>query len=217
MIRCGGYDVIDGSIRMPSLGAWFAPLRLDTATAPSGSVKIVADGGFTLTGFVAVAGIHHDIAYVNIVGGAGGLGKIMTPRAYQNAQLRDPLQAIMSMSGESLSSTVASSVLAVQLPAWTIVAETAAHALDALCGAAGTGTTWRVLEDGTIWMGVDTYPSKDLPAGSDLLDAFPNEGRYTIGCDAPWLLPGVTIAEVGKVAAVDHWIAAHELRTWAWL
>jgi hypothetical protein len=56
-----------------------------------------------------------------------------------------------------------------------------------------------------------------MAAGSDLLEAFPAEGRYVIGAETPSLLPGVALEGVGHVAAVDHWITPHEVRSWAWI
>jgi len=218
---CGGADIIDGNLHLLSRGAWSGVLKLDTATAPTGKVTVSFQGGLSLSGYVFAGGVAYDVVHVQVVGGAGGLTKTLRPAAYQNAQLRDPLAAIMSQSGESQSSTIDATVLAVQLPYWTIVASTTARALDELCGAAasalGKAITWRVLGDGTIWLGSETWPSKSMPNGSDLLDAFPAGGRFVIGADTPWLLPGVALSGVGNVGAVDHFFDSHEVRSWAWV
>lgn len=216
LITCGGLDVLDGRISLPLHGAWFAHLRLDGSAAPAGRVTIQAAGGLSIVGHVATAGVFCDVASVQVVGGAGGLGKTLAPSAYQNAQLRDPLGAILNQAGESLSATVGSSVLGVELTSWTVVASTVGRALDELCGAVGAGTTWRVLADGSIWLGADTWPGASIPKGSDLLDASPEDGRYILGVDTPWLLPGVALETVGNVLAVDHYITPSEVRTWAW-
>jgi hypothetical protein len=195
--------------------------KLDTATPPTGKVTISFVGGLSLSGFVTIGGVAYDVTHVQLVGGAGGLSKIMTPAAYQNAQLADPLSAIMKQSGESQSATISAALLSVQLPYWSIVASTAARAIDELCGAAaaalGTAVTWRVLGDGTIWIGSETWPAQSMPVGSDLLDAFPAGGRFVIGADTPWLLPGVALSGVGNVGAVDHFFDSHEVRSWAWV
>lgn len=221
LLTCAGADVIDGAVHMPSRGPWWAKLRLDAATAPTGKVAISASGGLSLSGFVSIGGVAYDVAHVQVVGGAGGLGTIVAPAAYQNAQLRDPLSAIMSGSGESQSATIDDSILAVQLPYWTIVASTAARALDELCGAAaaalGKAITWRILGDGSVWVGSESWPSQSIPVGSDVIDAFPADARYVIGADTPWLLPGIALGGVGNVVAVDHWINAYEVRSWAWV
>lgn len=213
--------MLHGRILLHSRGAWFSSLVLDTPTLPSGWVTIAAAGGFTLKGTViSDSGVFLDASHVSIVGGAGGLSKVMPPSAYENAQLRDPLDAVMRASGESLSSTISASILGAFLSKWTIVASTAARAIDELCGAAssalGRAITWRVLSDGTVWLGEESWPSEMLPAGSDILEQFPSEGRAVIGAETPSLLPGVNLDGFGHVAAVDHYLRPNKVRTWAW-
>jgi hypothetical protein len=221
LLTCGGADVLKAEIHLPARGAWWASVMLDTATAPSGAVTLAAADGISLAASVVVAGVFCDVAHVQLVGGAGGLGTILTPSAYEVAQLRDPLAAALKAGGEVVSSTVASSITGVQLGQWTLVGSTVSRALDELCGAAaaalGQAVGWRVLGDGSVWLGSETWPSASLPTGADLLEAFPAEGRYVIGADTPSLLPGVNLTGVGQVVAVDHWITHTEVRTWAWV
>jgi hypothetical protein len=221
LMTCGGSDVLRAELHFPARAAWWARLKLDAATAPSGKVTIAAAGGLSVKGTVLDGGVFCDVAHIQVAGGAGGLGAIVPPAAYQQAQLRDPLGAVLQAAGESLSSTTSSSVLAVQLPSWTVLAERAATAIDALCSAAsralGMSITWRILGDGTVWLGAESWPAQKMPAGADLLDVSPDEGRYVIGTDTPSLLPGVALDGVGKVSAVDHWVNHSEVRTWAWV
>jgi hypothetical protein len=218
LMTCGGADVLRGAVHFPARAAWWARLELDAAKPLSGQVTIAAAGGWTLQGSVLTAGVFCDVAHVQVVGGAGGLGKLLSPAAYQNAQLRDPLDAILKASGETLSSTTLESVLAVELADWTVLEQRPTTAIDALCTAAsqalGSSITWRVLADGTVWLGSETWPTQQLPNGSDVLEVFPADGRYVLGVETPALLPGVNLADVGNVAAVDHWITHDEVRTW---
>jgi hypothetical protein len=222
LVTCAGADVLHGRVHLPGRRAWFASLVLDTATPPSGSVTIAADGGFSLKGtIVPDSGVFLEASHVSVVGGAGGLSKIISPAAYERAQLRDPLNAIMNDSGESLSSTVAASITGLQLDKWTLVASTAAQALDELCGIASTlggqPVTWRVLDDGTVWLGVESWPASKLSSNDDVLEFFPSEGRYVIGAATPSILPGVNLDGVGKVGAVDHYLRPDMVRSWAWV
>jgi hypothetical protein len=221
LLTCAGADVLTARVHMPERGPWWALLTVDTAAAPSGVVTLAAAGGMSLRGFVAVDGVAYDVAHVQLVGGAGGLGRQVGPAAWNNALLGDPLGAVLKTAGETLSSTVASSVTTVQLAGWSLPNQSTSAAIDALCAAASLqlkqAITWRVLTDGTIWLGAETWPAQQLPAGSDILDVLPAEGRYIIGAESPSLLPGVALANVGNVLAVDHWITHSEIRSWLWV
>lgn len=221
LVTCGGADVLRARLHLPQRGPWFADLTLDTATAPSGRVTIAASGGLSLKGTVTRAGVQLDAAHVRVVGGAGGLGVVIPAGAWSNAQLRDPLKAALDAGGETASTTISSAISGAVLSTWTHAAQVAAVALDRLAYAAGKATgssvLWRVLSDGTVWLGAEVWTSATLPAGADVLDRFPSENRVEIGAETPALLPGVNLDQVGKVAAVDHWITSHGVRTDAWL
>src|SRR5262249_51065188 len=101
LVTCGGADVIRGRIVMPSTGTWVADLAVASAKPLRGVVTIAAAGGLTLKGAVVPdrTGVHLDSCHLRVVGGAGGLSKEVSG-SYQRAQLRDPLNAVMSASGE---------------------------------------------------------------------------------------------------------------------
>src|SRR6185295_18490020 len=185
LVTCAGADLQEGAVYLPARGAWLARLVLDTPKKPTGQVTIAAEKGFTLKGTVIdPGGVFFHSAHVLVVGGAGGLKKLCTPAAYHGASLSDPLNAVLATGGETLSSTVSASVTGLILQQWTVVSVPVSAALDDLCGAAsealGKVITWRVLDDGTVWLGEETWPAAKMPAGSDLLEVFPAEGRYVI-------------------------------------
>lgn len=217
LLNCAGADVIGRRVRMPGRGAWSAELELDTAQMPSGQVTLDADGGISLQGTVSGGAVYLDVAHVHLVGGAGGLGKIVTAAAYRNAQLRDALSAVLNAGGEQLSDTVDQSLLGSILPFWSTLATTVARAIDELCAAAGSGINWRVLSDGKIWLGSETWPSQSLPSDAVLLDQASDDSRYFVGVSTPALLPGVFLSDISKnIVGVDHWISADQIRTVAW-
>jgi len=222
LIKCGTSDVLTGHIHMPSRGPWFAELDLDTDTAPSGKVNLASDGGLSIKGTVVKPGAdRRGIMHTRMVGGAGGLAVLVGAASYANALLSDPLNAIMSASGESLSSTISTSITSIILPFWSHLVQSARAALDLLVSAAaralGLALTWRMLSDGTVWIGQETWPSQAMAAGADLVRQFPSAGRYELGVQTLSLLPGVNLASVGNVGAVDHWVADSNLESWAWL
>jgi len=219
LATCANLDVLQGSIRLPLRGVWSADLVLDGATVPSGAVTLAAKGGLSLRGTVVRGGVFLDAAHVRVVGGAGGLAREVAG-AYQSAQLRDPLDAILRASGETLSSTVTTEVLTVSLSLWTLGRHRAARALDELAHVASLALAkaigWRLLPVGSLWIGAESWSAATLPAGADVLERCPAEQRLVIGAETPALLPGVDLPDVGKVVAVEHWLTADRVRTWAW-
>lgn len=219
---CAGADVLRGHIRLPLRGAWSADLDLDAATVPSGSVTIAFDGGLSLNGAIVpeFTGVSNDRAYARVVGGAGGLSRICSG-SYTQAQLRDPLKAAADAGGEAISSTIASAVLGVSLPFWTLGGYTVGGAIEALAGEAaaslGKPINWRFLGDGTLWLGAETYPAKSMPDTDVIIEESPMLRRFTLGVETPSLLPGFDLAELGRVVGVEHWITYESLRSWAWV
>jgi hypothetical protein len=221
LAQYAGLDVLRARLCHPSRGAWWGELELDTQTAPSGKNDLVVQGGFTLTGTVVRGGPFIGSTTVRVSGGAGGTTTRLEAAAYENAQLQDVLAAIASGAGETVSSSVAGDVAGVQLPYWTISGQPAARALDLLADMAGqllgAAINWRILSDGSLWMGSESWPSQQLPLGSDVLWQFPELGKYVLGVEAPSILPGVALSDVGiNVVAVDHWLEADQVRTWLW-
>ena len=123
LCTCGSADIIEGRIHMPLRGLWWADLKLDTQTAMSGQVAIASAGGMTITGTVVKSGAFLNSAHVRVFGGAAGSATVLKPAAYQNALVRDPLNYILSATGDSLSSTVSPALLAALLPFWSVLGE----------------------------------------------------------------------------------------------
>jgi hypothetical protein len=222
LVTCSGVDVLRMRVHMPQRRAWWAWVDVDSSTAPSGKVQIDAAGGLALTGTVKQpSGTFLNSAWIRVVGGAGGLDRTVRARAYENAQLIDPLRVILADGGETLSSKVSATITSVLFSKWTITASTVARSIDALAYAASSSlqqpVIWRVLADGTIWIGVETWPPLGMPAGADVLEQAPDEGRYVIGATTPFLTPGVNLDGVGNIVGADHWVSAMQVRTDAWI
>lgn len=219
LVTLGGFDVLEARIHMPQRGWWWARAKVDAQSPISGKVTLAAEGGLSIVGTVVptFSGVFLDSAWVQLVGGAGGLSSIVSPAAFQNALVRDVLGSVLGGVGESASSNIAASLTSTLLQTWTVAAQPAAAAMDQLTNAVGADA-WRVVSDGTVWMGSEAWPAQSLPSTSDVLFQFPNEGRFEIGCMTPALLPGVMLSDVGaNVGAVDHFIDHSSIRTWAWL
>jgi hypothetical protein len=208
-----GLNVLDATVRLPRIGAWQAELDLDGADASKGTGPVsITAGAQTWTGTAVESGVFVGRLKVRVVGGANGLGKATKPRFYHAIPARVVIEDLLAEGGEKLSSTSDSGKLGTILPFWTrhagTVAEGLGNVLDEL------GATWRVLADGTVWVGVESWPTAKAD-GVIVESEAPHDARIEFSADAPTLLPGTTFRD-RKVSRVEHKIAPGKTRTTAW-
>lgn len=178
--------VLAAVVRLPARGVWTASLDVDTDTAPSGRVTIACDGADPLVGTVIEGAMVGRVARVLVVGGAGGLRATLEPLAFQSGSLGDVLAATLREAGETLSAT--SDTLSTRaMIRWHRQRGAAALAVGSL--AASAGMTWRVLRDGTVWLGTDAFEA--APDGDrSVVGRDPLLGLWTWAADALDVVPG---------------------------
>jgi hypothetical protein len=224
LVQANGVAVLRGTINRPQRGVWTADLVIDQ---PDGSgfavgtkVTITTDAGLRLVGVVAPnrSGSFLDSVHVRVVGGAGGLTKAATARAYvqPGAFVRDVVNGLVADSGEQLSSSTDAGFLNTNLAAWTVMSQTVKRALDNLVEVVDDSLTWRILEGGTLWVGAESWPTVSAPdAVSMQFD--PANNLYVIGEDAPSIAPGTNVDGIGNVGRVEHHIEPDSIRTVAYV
>lgn len=164
------YEVHEAEIELPSRGTWIAHLETVAETSISGRVTItIQHGGELAATFVGtvVDGLPYEgRAPLVVVGGAGGLAARPSRGDYHVAD-PSPVQAsqlaldIATGAGEAMSPLLDLTVY--QLTAWAVsTQETYARALSRLSDR--LGVEWRILADGTLWMGAETWPEAVLDA-----------------------------------------------------
>lgn len=211
-LTANGMPVLSCTLSMPRVGAWTADLELSADEAPSGKITI-EHGNVKFVGTVVRSGIVSGRASVRVVGGAGGLRKDASAQSFQNVPLRIPLRDTLGAVGETLSLSVASSLLDRRLEHWTRGAEPAGTAITTLL--THVGASWRVLADGTVWAGDETWPVQRI-SSAEALDPDPILGTYTIAPDVFELRPGVTFLG-RKVSRVEHTADGGALRSTYWV
>jgi len=224
LVTANGVTVISGSVMRPLVGVWTADLVIDQADGtgfdPGTKVTITADGGYSLTGVVDAnrTGDFLDAVHVRVIGGAGGImSNNSAARSYVQPQafVRDVISGLMSDSGETLSATTDAGFLATNLTAWsTIGADTVDRNIRVLVDIIAPSMSWRVLSDGTVWVGNESWPS--LAGTIDIIAQDPTDGSYYLGVNSPFVIPGVSIDGVGKVARVQDIIESGKLRSRVW-
>lgn len=207
-----GKNLLAAEIVLPLARNWTAEIQVDAAAALSGAVPVVIDG-ITFNGTVAKAPDGTDESVIEggrclcrIVGGAGGLTTELDPRAYVGTTVRGVVSDILREAGETLSTTADAPSLSTSLAKWQRDQGSASEALTAVVDAAGA--TWRVLLDGTIWIGTETWPTV---APKHVVIDRPSPVVIAIALGAPELVPGVTFLG-HKVRQVVHYLSG-KLRT----
>jgi hypothetical protein len=218
LVTANGVTVIEGTIVRPLVGVWIADLKIDQAGGsgfgPGTQVTIASEGGYSIVGVVDPnrTGDFLDSMHVRILGGGGGMAKTASTRSYsQGTFARDVINGFMTDAGEELSSTADAGMLGTSLNGWSVMGKTINWNLRALLRIVAPSMNWRILADGTLWIGTEMWPSAS--GTFDAIDQDPADGSYVLGVEAPFVVPGTNIDGVGHINRCVDVITAGRLRT----
>ena len=206
-----GSPITEATITLPRVGVWRADVTTTAAVVPPPGPAVLNLGGQSMVGAFQRVGLGLDgNLTARVVGGAGGLAVTVQPKSYRGVPLRIPLTDVLLTGKERLSPTADPAVTGWTLTAWSTPRTSASGALTALLQAV-SGATWRVLLDGTIWVGFEAWAPAIVP-DAVVTDSEPDQGRLTIASINPAVLPGQTYAGQ-RVGRVEHRLADKMLRT----
>lgn len=213
-MKANGAAVLSATIAFPRVGVWHATLDIDADDPEkfSGRVEIEDEAIGTLVGTVPKDGVNVFVGRVQarVLGGAAGFGAWCEPKFYRGIQASTALSDALSVGGESLSGE--STGVDVQLPFWTRPEAIVGEAFEEIVSS--LGLVWRVLDDGTVWVGKETWPEADLAKEALILEENAAERRAVLS-DAGRLRPGQTF-EGRHVGRVELVVTPEEVRTAAW-
>lgn len=208
--------VIDGKITLPRVGVWHAAFAVDSDDqfSEGDSVTIgINDGAQFLNGTVSRALLYQGLQQVRVVGGAGGMQTVVKPKHYQGPLTSDVIADMAKDAGEKVS---ANSDPGASIPGWTTIAATFGRQLAELIRPID-GSAWRILPDGSLWVGVEQWEDSDVPDDDwATLNYDHLNGIIDLGMVAPTLLPGTTFGQE-KIDRVEHNISGDVVRTAAWV
>jgi hypothetical protein len=202
-----GQPTLSGSITEQSCGVWHAEAALDSEEAPNGAITLELDDGVQWLGTVLRSRVEHGQVRVKVIGGAGRLSTGLPAKNYAKATAAAVLSDILREAGETLASSSASGLSSHQLSNWHREEATAGLALTAL--AAELGLSWRVLRDGTVWLGKLAWA--ETTAAVTELDSDWAAGTFEL-VDALGLEPGTTY-QGHPIHQVTHFIESSSIRT----
>lgn len=188
--KLAGATVLRGTVTMPRAGAWVADLVLDGEVAPTGAQTLTPEAGTPLAGTVRTSAPYAGSTYVRLVGGADGLWKSPPAKAFRQVPLSTVLRDTLGAVGEALAGSSDAGVVGRQVAAYARVEAPAAHALAFWAGEAGV--SWRVLADGSVWLGSDVYGAVSLD--EQVVGDAPERRARTLATERLELLPGTTVS-----------------------
>lgn len=196
-----GRDVLSAELREPRIGIWLGEIDLDSEEPLSGALDLVIDDVHFMATAVRGA-VEQGRYHAWIIGGKYGLSKQVSAKHYISVEGRVPLREILQEAGESLSPKTDPAVLSRRFERWSRATGTAGSALAQF--ATDAGVSWRMLRDGTVWLGPESWP--EAKASYDIIDVIPARARMVIAPEVPSVKPGETFAG-GKVSTVTTIVA----------
>lgn len=200
--KLSGIAIQGGNVTFKASGAWEASLVIDAdAVAPAvGDAVTIEAPGMQLAGTVTLSGTDSGgQSSVRIVGGAAKLTTVLPPRSLTVTTVRDVLGSILKDAGEVASTRIDEALLARPLSRWVRARADGIAALDALAKA--LGVTWRVLDDGGVWLGTDAGEANEIT--DDVTAEQPDLGILEIAPEVLSLRPGQAF-KGGPVAEVKY-------------
>jgi hypothetical protein len=189
-ILVGGLRAVAVQITIPRVGAWVADVDLDAAQAVAGTVVLSIDGvervGAVVRGAVSSASWRG-----RIVGGRGGLSRVLSAVALRGSTLDDVLAGVLRDAGE-----IGGSALDLVAPLWARIEAPASTLVSDVARAAGL--PWRVQADGSVRVEADTWADFAPTGDVDVIDDWPERGVMLLGGDVLGIEPGRTLVLPGR-------------------
>jgi hypothetical protein len=202
-----GLPLLTATITETRIGAWTAEIDVDSDVALPSQITIDVDGVQWL-GTVLRGDVTSGHAHASVIAGAGTLGTMLDARYYLGASMGTVLADIMRGTGEHLSDDTSSAVRGATRPRWTRSRAMAGQALRQI--AAECNVNWRVLRDGTVWLGSEAWPAS--PVAYTEIDRAPGHGSITIAPDGPPSLAPATMLVGRRVSTVMTRVSAAGVR-----
>lgn len=205
----GDLDVSEAYVRLLLQGNWMATCEIGWPDVPPigspATLSITRSDG-TLDAFTGTIRRAQNLidaqrTSVTLVGGAGKLLDVIPPRHHASGASTIPaglvlsgiVDATASVGANARAEVLAPGVLATAntfpLLRWTRVEGEAWAAVENL--AYTIGLHWRMLRDGTLWMGEETWPAVD--ARAFYCSGDPRDGMVLYAPDGAPYVPGTTI------------------------
>lgn len=211
LVSLNDVSVIRGNVDFHIQGRWQARLVLsgDEPSKVLGPVTLSL-GSLVLQGTAIIAAADSgNLVSVQVVGGMAGLEKPCPPKDYGTpTTLGTVLRDALAEGGESLSTSSDQAILDRVIHRWTRVLDNVGNAFKQVLKAQGD-LTFRVLPDGTYWVGQDSWPQ--ATGDFKVLSESPAEQRIVLGLEDALVMPG-QVLQGQKLTSVSYCVDDTSLR-----
>ena len=196
---------------------WHADLFVNADGPATGSAVATLDG-VDMPAHIQKAEMVGGMLEIRLIAGNGGMGKPARPKHYKGATVSHVVTDLVRDAGEVFSTKASTAaVLDLPLKAWTSLAVPTGELMQAMADTAteamGSDVSWRALYDGTIWLGLESWPA--CPADVRILDVDGANSSQLLGTDALGIWPGTTIGG-RRIDSVVHTIGGQNRSTVYW-
>lgn len=222
-ISLNGNDLMRLRLRLPLYGAWVADcLHADPSLVPDvGAAATIVLESQTFVGTVVRTSYLQDLGWDSwVVGGGGGLSVVLPAAQFVSPDSATVLADALRTGGETRSSSVSSDVLSQQWASWRRSVRSLGQELDQLRDVLsrdiGQPLSWRVLSDGTVWIGEESW-SESSVSDYDAMSGDASAGCHVIAAEDPTVLPGQVWVTGERIGEVVHSVDPESTRTELWV
>lgn len=194
-----GSQIISINIEIPYHGTWIATnCHVDSNVIFNIGDKVTLNFlDKTMPAIIFETDVYQDYQQCTLVGGTGLMSIELESKNYNSISIGQIVIDIAKQTGNSVSSLCNKELMNIIVPRFSIVKMSASLMLEKLLES--YSALWRILPDGSLWVGYEQYPIVDITQ-YEVLNKFPSDSKWEIYNDKTLLEPlnslgGINIKE----------------------
>lgn len=210
------WPAVKGRLVVPRIGrpvaeVWLAPWRRNLALQPGKSVLLDIEYGPEFHMAVLAAEEDRKMWKLRLVGGNGGLSRVVRAKLYQNRRACDIITDLLEEVGEKAGELAPQHLV----PRWQRQEGLAYQALEALM--VNLNQNWHMNGIGEVWVGQEKWET--YPEAVRLSESHQGKSKVALAGLEPNLIPGVELHGYwggfkGNIGRIDRVVHHFDGRAW---
>lgn len=201
--------IVECHLIIPKIGAWMAnDVLVDSDDSFNVGDSVTMNFlDTTFKGTILDTGIYRGFQRCTIIGGSGKLPDYLESASYNSVPLGQVVRDIARKTDHQVSTKADQNVMNSNLAGWTILKMQASLALEKALQV--TDSIWRILPDGTLWVGGESYTPLN-PDDFTIIERFPEEARWNV-YNEEYLIQPLTSFLGNEIQQVEYFINNNDL------